>query len=69
MAALTDWDVTETMIRHGGSFVRQLGQLFRQADVDNQQRLKTAFPEYWKKYSEIAHVRGERLHATENTGQ
>ena len=51
---IDDFDVTETMIKFGGSFVKTLGQLFRMADGDNKTILKNAFPKYWKKYSEIA---------------
>jgi hypothetical protein len=49
-----DWDVTEAMIHGGGSFVQMLGRLHRLADADNASKLKMAFPEYWKRYSEIA---------------
>jgi len=49
-----DWDVTDAMIHHGGAFVQGLGSLFRMGDEINKLRLKNAFPEYWKKYSEVA---------------
>ena len=45
--------VAEAMIRHGGSFVKALGQALLLADSDNAQRIKTAFKEYWEKYWEI----------------
>lgn len=54
MSDYGDYEITEVMIRWGGSFVQGLGRLFRQADEDNQARLKSAFPEYWRKYAEIA---------------
>lgn len=52
--ALNDFDITEVMIGFGGSFVAQLGRLFRQADVVNQSRIKLAFPDYWQKYRSLA---------------
>ena len=45
-----DFNVTQTMIDHGGSFIKLLGELARRADHDNLQRLKDAFPEYWLEY-------------------
>ena len=56
---MEDWDidddfaVTGTMIRYGGSFVRDLGHLFRIADDNNRRRLKAAFPEYWERYTNL----------------
>lgn len=50
MNAVTDYDVTEAMVRYGGGFVSGLGKLFRQADEDNKARLKAAFPEYFAEY-------------------
>ena len=52
-----DWEITEAMIRYGGSFVHGLGRLFRMADATNKAKLQTAFPEYWIKYRDIAAVR------------
>jgi hypothetical protein len=54
MSDLTDYDVIEAMVRYGGSFVRSLGQLYRQADADNQRRLREAFQEYFTEYRDIA---------------
>lgn len=63
MSDMTNYEVTEAMIRHGGGFVSGLGRLFRQADADNQRRLKDAFPEYWAKYTDIA---TKRIHHDED---
>ncbi len=52
-----DWEITEAMIRYGGSFVHSLGRLWRMADSVNKAKLQTAFPEYWIKYRDIAAVR------------
>ena len=49
-----DFKITEKMIAVGGSFVNGLGNLWRAGDLDNQRRLKEAFPEYWKRYGELA---------------
>lgn len=51
---MTDHEITEAMMALGGSFVSQLGRLFRLADDDNRRRLKAAFPEYWAEYAEFA---------------
>ena len=45
--------VAEAMTRHGGSFVKALGQALMLADSDNAEKIKTAFREYWEKYWEI----------------
>lgn len=57
MTGITDWHVIEAMIMLGGSFVSGLGRLYRQADVDNQQRLREAFPEYFAEYTEIVRLK------------
>ena len=65
MSGVTDHDVTETMILYGGAFVTGLGELYRRADDENQQRLRDAFPEYFKQYRELAELRQRRLAAAE----
>lgn len=56
---MTDQDlkVIQTMMRFGGSFVSNLGKAALCADADNLRRIKEAFPEYWKQYTEMAEVR------------
>lgn len=49
--ALTDFQITETMMKHGGGFVSRLGVLFRHADDNNQAKLKEAFAAYWYRYA------------------
>jgi pyruvate/2-oxoacid:ferredoxin oxidoreductase beta subunit len=49
-----DLYVVEAMEVYGGSFVQALAACFRRADSNNTQRLKDAFPEYWKQYTEMA---------------
>jgi len=51
---MTDWDVVEAMRTYGGSFVQALAVCFQRADVENQYRLKAAFPELWSEYQELA---------------
>ena len=53
---MTDQDmkVVETMEKYGGSFVQALAVCFRRADQFNLAKLKEAFPEYWKQYTEMA---------------
>lgn len=35
-------------------FVSKLGELFRFADSGNKEKLRNAFPEYWKQYTKMA---------------
>ena len=44
--------VAGNMVRFGGSFVESLGQALFQADEENAEKIKKAFPGYWKQYSE-----------------
>jgi len=53
---LTDYAITEAMLRYGGGFVADLGALFRRADAENQAILKAAFAHYWAEYAEIARL-------------
>ena len=48
------YDVANAMICYGGSFVCYLGQALQHADLDNQEKIKSTWPEYWKQYYEIA---------------
>jgi len=53
---LTDYAITEAMLRYGGGFVADLGALFRRADAENQAILKAAFAHVWAEYAEIARL-------------
>jgi hypothetical protein len=55
-ADLTDFAITEAMLRYGGGFVADLGALFRRADADNQAILKAAFAHVWAEYAAIARL-------------
>ena len=50
---LTDFQITETMMKLGGGFVSHLGRLWRLGDEVNQAKLKDTFLEYWAKYAEL----------------
>jgi hypothetical protein len=45
------------MQQYGGSFIKALAGLIVVADDDNLVRIRLAWPEYWKDYSEM----GQRL--------
>lgn len=45
--------VANAMVKYGGSFVEDLGKALLQADEQNQQKIKTAFPEYWDRYNKV----------------
>ena len=51
---MVDYDesikVAKAMIKRGGGFVNALGLALMKADAINRQRIKDAFPEYWKEY-------------------
>ena len=68
-------DITESMLKFGGSFVRSLAQTILLADEINTRRLIAAFPEYLDQYEEMALTDMRRRglvavalpHATEET--
>lgn len=45
--------VVEAMEKYGGSFIQSLAMAFRHADSINFNKLKNAFPEYWKQYEDM----------------
>jgi hypothetical protein len=45
-------DVANAMESYGGSFVAALGKALQRADSINAEKIKDAFPEYWKQYAE-----------------
>jgi pyruvate/2-oxoacid:ferredoxin oxidoreductase beta subunit len=49
-----EFEVVEAMSKYGGSFVQALAECFHRADSNNFEKLKNAFPEYWKQYEEMA---------------
>ena len=46
--------VADAMTKHGGSFVRSLGQSIYHADPINTQKIHDAFYGYWQEYKKIA---------------
>lgn len=57
------WDedlaVIKAMRAYGGSFVQALAQAALLADENNLKRIKDAFPDYWKRYAEMAKLHKE----------
>lgn len=52
------------MIAQGGSFVSALGQLYLRADPTNQFKVRSAFPDEFASYVELANsLRASRLRA------
>jgi hypothetical protein len=49
-----DYDIIQAMRRFGGSFVRALAEAAQAADDVNFAKLKATWPEYWKKYADLA---------------
>lgn len=60
MNEMSDYEIIDAMVTLGGSFVKALGRCFQTADAINFQKLKDAFPEYWKQYDELAAARPPR---------
>jgi hypothetical protein len=52
-----DLKTVEAMEKYGGSFVVALAQAMRRADRTNLDKLKTAFPEYWTQYTQMADMK------------
>ena len=48
------FDVSQTMIKYGGSFAQKVGEALQRADDDNVQRIYDAFPEMWSVYLGMA---------------
>lgn len=43
-------NVANAMIKHGGSFVKQLGVMLLEADAINTIKIKKTWPDYWAQY-------------------
>lgn len=52
-----EYKIIDAMLTYGGNFVQSLAEAAHRADVNNYQKLKNAFPEYWKQYEEMANTR------------
>jgi len=51
---VTDDEVLDAMNEQGGGFVNALHVLYRRADSENRETIKTAFAEIWSAYMNIA---------------
>lgn len=49
-----DLKTVRAMRNYGGRFVKCLAEAAMAADADNLQRIKSAFPEYWTRYEQMA---------------
>jgi hypothetical protein len=58
---ITDQQIIDTMRTHGVGFVSALGLACNFADSRNLERIKTAFPEYWRAYEMSAALRYSQL--------
>jgi hypothetical protein len=52
-----EFKVIATMEQFGGSFIKALALCFLKADSINFEKLKKAFPEYWKEYKNFKNER------------
>lgn len=60
---IRNFDIVNAMRDFGGSFVQALAAAFERADAENFEKLKTAFPEYWAEYADLATLRKVRANA------
>ena len=51
---VTDVEITDAMVRYGGSFAVKVGEAYDRADPVNRAKLKAAFPEEWERYRQLA---------------
>ena len=58
------FDVSQTMIKYGGSFAQKLGEALQYADTDNTQRIYDAFPELWAQYLRMSQMIREKGNPT-----
>ena len=58
------FDVSQTMIKYGGSFAQKLGEALQHADTDNTQRIYDAFPELWAQYLRMSSMIREKDNPT-----
>jgi hypothetical protein len=58
---ITDQQIIEEMQHSGGGFVSALGVAASKADSRNLERIKLAFPEYWKAYETMAALSESKL--------
>jgi len=56
-------EIGHAMIRYGGSFVSALGRALLCADENNTNRIRHAFPDYWKQYRAMAEINKEGTEA------
>lgn len=61
MIPVSDYAIADTMLRHGGSFVRKLAEAWLAGDPENRVRVQQAFPDLWEKYA----VRAQQERQTE----
>ncbi len=60
---MSDHEVLKAMHRYGGGFVMALARAYESADDENGRRIREAFPELWKKYSEFAEMDAKKMEA------
>ncbi len=53
---IPDHEVINAMLEYGGGFMQQIAMAFRVADPENQNRIKTTWPDEWAKYAEFAKI-------------
>lgn len=45
--------VSSAMLTYGGGFARALAAMIQIADLDNMQKIKDTWPEYWNQYLDM----------------
>jgi len=57
---MTDHQILAAMEHFGGSFARALGRACQLADAENLRKIRTAFPELWEEYDDLARLWAEK---------
>jgi hypothetical protein len=57
MATCEELNALDMMLQYGGNFVKALANAHKYADPANRVRLRAAFPEIFKRYSEMYEMR------------
>lgn len=53
-------NVANMMVAYGGDFASNLGNALICADMYNTARIKSAFPEIWKQYTELYEIKNKQ---------
>jgi hypothetical protein len=50
---MSEYDIVTMMLKYGGGFAQALAEAWMKADLDNQRRIKDAFPDLFEQYKQM----------------